>query len=40
MASSNDLTSSSGRFTFGSLQIAVRAGVKIEPQIKEIRVLL
>lgn len=39
-ASSNSLVSTSERFTFGSLQIAVIAGVKIERQIKTIRVLL
>ena len=39
-ASSNSLVSTSKRFTFGSLQIALSAGIKIERQIKAIRVLL
>ena len=39
-ASGNSLVSTSERFTYGSLQITVNAGVKIERQIKAIRVLL
>jgi hypothetical protein len=39
-ASSNSLVSTSKRFTFGSLQVAVSAGIKIERQIKEVRVFL
>jgi hypothetical protein len=39
-ASSNILVSTSKRFTFGSLQVAVSAGINIERQIKAVRVLL